>query len=139
VGEPAPELRVSKWLHGGPLSMAKLRGRVVLLAFNGYGSENDSKLKALAARFKDRGLTVIVVQPGYYSNMSRSRAEEMGVDAVVHDLQLQRDWRGYNARLYGCDWGAALVGRDGRFAAKNLQEPFLSAKVEQLLSEELTP
>ena len=35
IGTPAPELVGLRWLQGGPLTMAKLRGNVVLIRFWG--------------------------------------------------------------------------------------------------------
>ena len=37
VGLPAPEITGSPWINSEPLSMAKLRGRVVLVEFWTYG------------------------------------------------------------------------------------------------------
>jgi hypothetical protein len=37
VGQPAPEITGSPWINSEPLSMAKLRGRVVLVEFWTYG------------------------------------------------------------------------------------------------------
>lgn len=37
VGQPAPEITGASWINGGPLSLGKLRGRVVLVEFWTYG------------------------------------------------------------------------------------------------------
>jgi hypothetical protein len=37
VGDPAPEITGGPWLNGPPLSLAALRGRVVLVEFWTYG------------------------------------------------------------------------------------------------------
>jgi hypothetical protein len=37
VGQPAPEITGGPWINSGPLSMAKLRGRVVLVEFWTFG------------------------------------------------------------------------------------------------------
>jgi hypothetical protein len=37
VGQPAPEITGTPWINSEPLSMAKLRGRVVLVEFWTYG------------------------------------------------------------------------------------------------------
>jgi hypothetical protein len=37
VGQPAPEITGGPWLNSGPLSLAGLRGRVVLVEFWTYG------------------------------------------------------------------------------------------------------
>jgi hypothetical protein len=36
-GTPAPELTAGPWIGGAPLTLASLRGRVVLLEFWTYG------------------------------------------------------------------------------------------------------
>ena len=37
VGEPAPEITGERWINSPPLSMAGLRGRVVLIEFWTFG------------------------------------------------------------------------------------------------------
>ena len=37
VGQPAPEITGGPWINSGPLSMEKLRGRVVLVEFWTFG------------------------------------------------------------------------------------------------------
>ena len=37
IGQPAPEITGSPWLNSEPLSLAGLRGRVVLVEFWTYG------------------------------------------------------------------------------------------------------
>ena len=37
LGQPAPEITGERWINTGPLTMAGLRGRVVLVEFWTYG------------------------------------------------------------------------------------------------------
>lgn len=37
VGEPAPEITGERWINSEPLSMSKLRGRVVFVEFWTFG------------------------------------------------------------------------------------------------------
>ena len=37
IGQPAPEITGGPWINSGPLSLAKLRGRVVFVEFWTYG------------------------------------------------------------------------------------------------------
>ena len=37
IGQPAPEVTGAPWINSAPLSMEKLRGRVVLVEFWTYG------------------------------------------------------------------------------------------------------
>ncbi|HEV2294817.1 MAG TPA: TlpA disulfide reductase family protein [Tepidisphaeraceae bacterium] len=66
IGQPAPELRQIKgWKNGGPVTLADLRGKVVLLDFWGtwcgpcIGAMPD--LMKLHDAYKDRGLVIIAV------------------------------------------------------------------------------
>jgi cytochrome c biogenesis protein CcdA/thiol-disulfide isomerase/thioredoxin len=62
----APELKgISHWLNSPPLTMARLRGRVVLIDFWTYTCINCLRtlpyLRAWDARYRDRGLTIVGV------------------------------------------------------------------------------
>jgi thiol-disulfide isomerase/thioredoxin len=66
VGHPAPELRdIKAWKNGGPVTLAGLRGKVVLLDFWGYWCgpcmASMPELMKLHDRFKDKGLVIIAV------------------------------------------------------------------------------
>ncbi|MHC4095628.1 MAG: peroxiredoxin family protein [Planctomycetota bacterium] len=64
IGRPAPELRKIKgWKNGGPMTLAELRGKYVLLDFWGYWCgpclRDIPHLMAIYDAFSDRGLMVI--------------------------------------------------------------------------------
>jgi peroxiredoxin len=63
VGTPAPEWRDIRWVQGGPLSLAKLRGKVVLLRFwltdCPYCQRTAPALRQLYERYRDQGLVVV--------------------------------------------------------------------------------
>jgi thiol-disulfide isomerase/thioredoxin len=66
TGQPAPELRSIKgWEHGGPVKLADLRGKVVLLDFWGYWcGPCVGAMPALMKLYddsKDKGLVIIAV------------------------------------------------------------------------------
>jgi RNA polymerase sigma factor (sigma-70 family) len=66
LGRPAPELqRIKAWKNGGPVRLADLRGKVVVLDFWGYWCgpclRATPALMALHDQFADLGLVVIAV------------------------------------------------------------------------------
>jgi thiol-disulfide isomerase/thioredoxin len=66
VGHPAPELRgIKDWKIGGPVSLAQLRGKLIILDFWGSwcGPCNGCmpELMKLYDRYKDKGLVIIAV------------------------------------------------------------------------------
>ncbi len=95
LGTKAPELRGLRWSQGGPLTLAGLRGKVVLLRFWTDGCPFCEKtapvLNALHARYRDRGLVVVGVhhpkEPG--SDVAR------GVKALelVFPVATDPDWQ----------------------------------------------
>lgn len=63
LGTPAPEWSGIDWLQGGPLSVAGLRGKVVLLRFwlidCPYCERSAPALQELWERYRDHGLVVV--------------------------------------------------------------------------------
>ncbi|MHC4691909.1 MAG: peroxiredoxin family protein [Planctomycetota bacterium] len=64
IGRPAPELqKIKGWKNGGPMTLAELRGKYVLLDFWGYWCgpclRDIPHLMAIYDAFSDRGLMVI--------------------------------------------------------------------------------
>ena len=74
VGQPAPEWPRLTWVQGGPLSLADLRGKVILLRFFTdpqcpFCSATAPALNELDREFGARGLVVI----GFYTPKPRPR------------------------------------------------------------------
>jgi len=65
LGQPAPEITGGPWVNSAPLSMAGLRGRVVLVEFWTYGCVNCRNvlpaLREWHARYEPAGLTIVGV------------------------------------------------------------------------------
>jgi len=61
----APELAGGEWINSEPLTLSKLRGRVVLIEFWTFGCYNCRNtlptIKKWDTRYRDRGLTIIGV------------------------------------------------------------------------------
>src|SRR3569832_1493022 len=82
---PAPEFAgIEHWLNSDPLSMANLRGKVVLVEFWTYSCINCLRTLPYVTRwyekFKDRGLVVIGVHtPEFgYEKLTRNVQTAMG-------------------------------------------------------------
>jgi len=74
VGQPAPEWPQLTWVQGGPVSLADLRGKVVLVRFFTdaqcpFCSATAPALNELDREFRPRGLIVI----GFYTPKPRPR------------------------------------------------------------------
>src|SRR5262245_40065869 len=65
VGTRAPEWSGIRWIQGGPLTLAGLRGRVVLLRFwladCPFCERTAPALRELDERYRERGLVVVAV------------------------------------------------------------------------------
>ena len=74
VGSPAPELPELRWVQGGPLTLAALRGKVVLIRFFTdrqcpFCSATAPALNEFDREFRQRGLVVV----GLYTPKPRPR------------------------------------------------------------------
>ena len=138
----APELAGRGWLNSPPLTLAGLRGRVVLLDFFTGGCVNCRhalrEVAALEARFGD-ALQVI----GVHSPKFPHEAEPAAVRAAVERLRIphpvlddaeHRTLEQYAVRAWPT---LVLVGPDGRVEAVGAGEghgPALGRVVEELLA-----
>jgi thiol-disulfide isomerase/thioredoxin len=142
-GKPAPELRSIKgWKNGGPVTLAGLRGKVLLLDFWGSwcGPCNVAmpKVMALHDKYRDRGLVVIAVHDDSVSSIAEM---DQKWEKIRKDLWDGRDFpfvvaldgggsvrvAGTGKYLRGATTAAyfingfpttLLVGRDGKVAAE---------------------
>lgn len=80
IGKPAPEISGQSWLNSPPLSLAELRGKVVLLEFWTFGCINcrnvEPYVKSWHRKYADKGLVVIAVH-----------APEFGYERVLANIQ----------------------------------------------------
>lgn len=156
IGTPAPAWEATDWIGSPPLTLAGLRGKVVLVRWFmstdcPYCTASAPALNDLHARYADRGLVVI----GMYHH---KQAEPLSVDLVrgwAKDFRFQfpvaidRDWRTLNrwwlgARKREFTSVSFLLDRDGvirhihpggRLAPGTSDFDVMQAKVEALLAE----
>jgi thiol-disulfide isomerase/thioredoxin len=83
LGARAPEISVKDWLIGEPVTLASLRGRVVLLEFWATWCkpcrEMFGKLRKLDEDYRGRGLEILALTRHYfaYRGTAESRGEEL--------------------------------------------------------------
>lgn len=120
---PAPELTgIQAWLNtpdGKALSLAKLRGHVVLIDFWTYSCINCQRtlpyLTAWDDRYRDKGLTIIGVHsPEFaFEHVVDNVADQANALGVHYPVAIDNDfqtWRAYDQRFWPAHY---LIDRDG--------------------------
>lgn len=83
IGKPAPEIFVKEWINSAPLSLARLRGRVVLLEFWATWCKQCEETVRLLKRLNDEhaasGLVTIALTRYYlaYPGMVEEQSKEL--------------------------------------------------------------
>lgn len=118
---PAPEFAgITAWLNSGPLTMAELKGKVVLLDFWTYSCINCIRTLSYVTRwdrdYRDQGLVIVGVHsPEFEFEKSRANVENaiarLGIEYPVALDNRFDTWTAYD-NLY---WPAHyLIDREGR-------------------------
>jgi thiol-disulfide isomerase/thioredoxin len=85
--ERAPEIEIARWLDEKPLTLASLRGRVVLLDFWATWCEacefTMPRLKVLEEKFKDRGLSVVGLTEFYGESGGKTLTREAELSEIA--------------------------------------------------------
>jgi thiol-disulfide isomerase/thioredoxin len=110
----APEFAKGDWINSDPLTLNKLRGRVVLVEFWTFGCYNCRNtlpsVKEWDARYRERGLTIVGVHtPETTSeyNLDNVRREVPGL-AIKYPVVTDNDYTTWKA--YGVEaWPTILV------------------------------
>lgn len=125
----APEFAgIARWFNTQPLSMAGLRGKVVLVEFWTYSCINclhvAPHVKQWHERYRDQGLVVIGVHtPEYDEEHSAGNVQtaikRLGIDYPVAQDNDYATWNAYGNRF----WPALyLIDRDGRIVYRHYGE-----------------
>jgi thiol-disulfide isomerase/thioredoxin len=125
----APEfVGISQWLNSAPLSMAQLRGKVVLVDFWALGCINCIRTLPYVQRwhqkYKDKGLVVVGVHTPEYPAEATSAALQAAVQrwGLSYAVAQDREYRSWNA------WGTQywptlyLVNKEGRVVFRHIGE-----------------
>ncbi len=151
TGGPAPEFpprSAAEWINSAPITLASLRGNVVLLDFWTFECWNCYRsfpwLNALEARFRDRGLKVVGVHTPEFARekVIASIREKVREFKISYPVMVDNDHAYWNA-LGNQYWPAFyLIDREGKLRALYVGETHagdaqardIEAAVEKLLS-----
>jgi len=148
IGETAPDISVKTWINAGPVTLADLRGRVVLLEFWATWCKPCQKmfpkLQLLHEQTAERGLGIVALTRHYlaYGGTEAAMQEELqlmtstvtehGVSfpvGVAADEGLQS--------IYGANGlpTVVLIDREGvvRYAGPGVEDPVFEQTLEQCL------
>ncbi|XAH25843.1 cytochrome c biogenesis protein DipZ [Xylophilus sp. GW821-FHT01B05] len=125
----APEFTgIDTWLNTAPLTLAQLRGKVVLVDFWTYSCVNClntlPQLKRWHAQYRDQGLVVVGVHTpefGFERDTGNVRAaiQRLGIDYAVAQDNRYKTWTAWHNQYWP---GLYLVNREGRIVFQHAGE-----------------
>lgn len=126
---PAPEFSgINKWLNSEPLTMASLRGKVVLVDFWTYSCINCLRTLPFVTkwydRYRDKGLVVIGVHtPEFPFERETPNVETAIKRSAIHYPVAQDNryatWKAYDNQYWPASY---LVDRKGKIVLKHFGE-----------------
>lgn len=128
AGWPAPEIAGENWLNSKPLTIADLRGRVVLVEFWTYGCINCRNivphLRAWHNKYEQTGLTIVGVHsPEFFWEKPLARVAEASKKLDIQFPVVQDNgfdiWRRYGVRAWPT---IVLVDRKGMIRYRHIGE-----------------
>jgi thiol-disulfide isomerase/thioredoxin len=149
-GQPAPKLAVKEWINGPPVTLAELKGRVVLLEFWATWckpcEQMFPKLKALYENYASRGLVILALTRYFlaYGGTEDSQAKELelirdfvkkhGIEFPVGVSEDESTQTAYGATALPI---IALIDRQGllRYFALATEDESFKRALEQCLKE----
>lgn len=124
----APELAEGKWINSSPLTLAGLKGRVVLVDFWTFGCYNCVNtlplVKGYDAKFRDKGLTIIGVETPESSHEREFASLTNAVDQrgikypVVTDYE-SKTWESFGVNAWPT---VVILDKQGRIRYRHIGE-----------------
>lgn len=126
--QAAPDIHGDTWLNSAPLTLAGLKGRVVLVEFWTYGCYNCANvepwIKEWHGRYKDRGLAVIAVHSPEFAHERRVENVRAYVErkGIHYPVVIDNDfaiWRRYSNHYWPTVY---LIDKQGRLRYRTIGE-----------------
>lgn len=124
----APDINGQAWLNSAPLTLEKLKGRVVMVEFWTYGCYNcvnvEPYIKAWHGRYQDKGLTIVAVHSPEFSHerdIGNVRAY-VARKEITYPVVIDNDfaiWRRYANRYWPATY---LIDKQGRLRYRHIGE-----------------
>ncbi len=121
VHTAAPEFAPgTAWVRGGPLTLASLRGQVVVVHFWTHGCinciHNYPVYKAWQQKYADKGVTIVGIHTPEFEreadmNQIRTHAERHGLNFPIALDNQERNWKAWNNRYWPSIY---LIDKKGR-------------------------
>lgn len=131
-----------EWINSEPLSLEKLKGKVVLIKFwtfmCSWCQQDIPGIMALEHKYKDQGLVVIGIHSPETTfekdhDALKKQMEVLKVDFPVLTDNVQKNWKAYKAK----NWPAYyIIDKEGNIAYNTLgpkAEDKLEEKIKELL------
>lgn len=128
AAKQAPDLKEGKWINSEPLTLEKLKGRVVLVDFWTFGCYNCRNtlpaLKKFDEKYREQGLTIIGVHTPEFDYEKETKNVESNVNklgikyAVVTDNEYET-WEAYNVHAWP---SVFILDKKGRIRFKHVGE-----------------
>jgi thiol-disulfide isomerase/thioredoxin len=144
AGPPAPDITAQAWLNSEPLSMADLRGRVVLVEFWTFACFNcrnvEPYIREWHETYGDKGLVVIAVHSPEFDFEKKidNVRDYVAERSIPYPVAVDNDfstWRAYENRAWPTVY---LVDKDGRLVYRQIGEGRYAeteARIRELLAE----
>jgi thiol-disulfide isomerase/thioredoxin len=127
-GQPAPEIANGAWINSEALSLAKLRGKAVLVEFWTFGCYNcqnvEPYVKGWHGKFKDQGLVIIGVHsPEFgYERVLKNVRNYVREHGILYPVAIDNDFKTWN-RYQNRYWPAMyLIDKKGVLRYRRIGE-----------------
>lgn len=126
--QAAPDFNGTQWLNSAPLSLDKLKGKVIMVEFWTYGCYNcvnvEPYIKKWHGRYKDKGFEVVAVHSPEFSHERklanvRVYVERKGIKYPVVIDNNFAIWRRYSNRYWPAMY---LIDKQGQLRYRTIGE-----------------